>query len=272
MRMFNIDRGNQRRSCWPTPAGGSACSKRRQAAAEFNQGKPVRTQTYPNVHAGSRIDRRWTRPGRCSARPAIGDIDGDLEAEIVDSAGEHVYAWHLDGKAVKGFPVRLDPGTPGPRTAPRQPRQAGLHRLAHARATSTGWRAGDLRRRALDQHMYAWNGQGEELDGLPGQAQEDGTDTDQCRRREHQHRRGGRHRRRRAARDRGATNENGECVPTPGDPQDAFGLPQGGANARQRGDATGRMYALDADGTSSPAGHEARRPAARHPAVRRPRR
>ena len=41
--------------------------------------------------------------------PAIGDIDGDLEPEIVDSAGEHVYAWNADGTVVPGFPVRLDP-------------------------------------------------------------------------------------------------------------------------------------------------------------------
>ena len=29
--------------------------------------------------------------------PAIGDIDGDLEPEIVATAGEHLYAWDLDG-------------------------------------------------------------------------------------------------------------------------------------------------------------------------------
>ncbi len=42
------------------------------------------------------------------ASPAAGDLDGDGQPEIVAAAlDRHVYAWHLDGTPVAGFPVLL---------------------------------------------------------------------------------------------------------------------------------------------------------------------
>ena len=80
--------------------------------------------------------------------PAIGDIDGDLEPEIVDSAGEHVYAWEADGSAVPGLPGAARPGAlaaAGPH--PQQPHQARLHRVAGARRPERGRRPRDRGRR-----------------------------------------------------------------------------------------------------------------------------
>ena len=60
--------------------------------ARFNGGEPVHTDRSP-------LERHHPPPGvACPPReslrvPVIGDIDGDHEAEIVATAGEHVYAW-----------------------------------------------------------------------------------------------------------------------------------------------------------------------------------
>ncbi len=53
-------------------------------------------------------------PREALRTPAIGDIAGDVEPEIVSTAGEHVYAWQLDGDPVAGFPVRLNPALSQP--------------------------------------------------------------------------------------------------------------------------------------------------------------
>ena len=63
----------------------------------FNGGQPVRTRLYPNVHLGAGAYSAVDPPREVLRTPAIGDIDGDLEPEIVDSAGEHIYAWNADG-------------------------------------------------------------------------------------------------------------------------------------------------------------------------------
>jgi hypothetical protein len=99
--------------------------------------------------------------------PVIGDIDGDREAEIVDSAGERVYAWNRDGSVVAGFPVRLDPAfsEPADRT-----KQNHVKRGFHA-SPALGYLDGDGRLdiavSGMDQHLYAWDGDGDPLPGFP---------------------------------------------------------------------------------------------------------
>ena len=134
---------------------------------------------YPNVHSRTRIYRKVDPPREVLRTPAIGDIDGDLEPEIVDSAGEHVYAWHADGKAVKGFPVRLDPDNSRPEDRTKQNHVKRGFTASPTLSDLDGDGELEIFLPALDQHMYAWNGQGKELDGFPVKLQEDGTDTDQ---------------------------------------------------------------------------------------------
>lgn len=71
----------------------------------------VRTAEMAVDPAFSRDDRarqdsrNRTKPGFLAA-PALGDLDGDGDLEIVAAAMDrHVYAWHHDGTAVDGFPV-----------------------------------------------------------------------------------------------------------------------------------------------------------------------
>ena len=248
MRMFNVDRGNQLEIVLADSSGRlSVLDSDGKPQPSFNQGKAVRTQTYPNVHSGSRIYRKVDPPREVLRTPAIGDIDGDLEPEIVDSAGEHVYAWHLDGKAVKGFPVRLDPDNSRPEDRTKQNHvKRGF--TASPTLTDLDGDAGlEIFLPALDQHMYAWNGQGEELDGFPVKLQEDGTDTDQVP--------GAESINTAAVGDITGDDEPDIVAPTneidgassPGDPQDAFAQLVA-ANAANAAGTEGRLYGLDADG------------------------
>lgn len=56
---------------------------------------------------GAQDSRNRTKPGFLSS-PALGDLDGDGDLEVVAAAMDrHVYAWHHDGSTVAGFPVLL---------------------------------------------------------------------------------------------------------------------------------------------------------------------
>ena len=115
--------------------------------SSFNNGQPVRTRLYPNVHPGARVlRRRSTRRARCCARPRSATSTATWSPRSWTPAGEHVYAWEADGSAVPGFPVRLDPALSRP-AGPhaQQPHQARLHRLAGARRPERGRRPRDRR-------------------------------------------------------------------------------------------------------------------------------
>jgi hypothetical protein len=137
------------------------------ALQSFNAGQPVETRPYANVHRNAPSYDRVEPPREALRTPAIGDIDGDLEPEIVDSAGEHVYAWERDGSVVDGFPVRLDPSfsEPADRTRTNHVKRGFI-------ASPT---LGDLDRDGaleiiipgLDQRLYGWDGGGTPLPGFP---------------------------------------------------------------------------------------------------------
>ena len=121
--------------------------------------RPLRAGAEPSASTAS-----LPTPRESLRVPAIGDIDGDREAEIVATAGEHVYAWDLDGTRVAGLPGARRPGAlrslqaralPIPcfdaadrAITDRQPHQARLPRLAGARRPRRRRAARHRRRRA----------------------------------------------------------------------------------------------------------------------------
>jgi hypothetical protein len=41
-------------------------------------------------------------------QPAVGDLDGDGEPEIVATGSQAIYAWHIDGTPLRGWPVKAE--------------------------------------------------------------------------------------------------------------------------------------------------------------------
>jgi hypothetical protein len=133
----------------------------------FNGGQPVSTQVYPNVHPGAPPYASVQQPREVLRTPAIGDIDGDMEPEIVDTAGEHVYAWNADGSTVPGFPVRLDPAFSLPQDRTRNNHIKRGFTASPVLADLDADGKLDIVAAALDAHVYAWSGSGASLSGFP---------------------------------------------------------------------------------------------------------
>jgi hypothetical protein len=146
----------------------------------FNDGKPVLTEkTALARHHG--LPRSLPPPRDPMRVPAIGDINGDRQAEIVATAGEHIYAWNLDGSRVSGFPVRLDPALSDPCQpgAPHPCFDAADRAITTQNHIKRGFFGSpaladldddgrlDIVASALDQHLYAFDGKGHPLDGWP---------------------------------------------------------------------------------------------------------
>jgi hypothetical protein len=145
-----------------------------QPLTSFNNGQPVRAALYPNVHLGSPSYNAVDPPREVLRTPAIGDVDGDLLPEIVVSGGEHVYAWNDDGSAVDGFPVRLDPALSRPQDRNRNNHiKRGFSASAALGDLDDDGRL-DIVIPALDQHVYAWDGDGDALPGFPKKLQSPG--------------------------------------------------------------------------------------------------
>ena len=134
-------------------------------------GWPVTTRTMAQAAAHA------TTPGLSVLPPAreplrgpvVGDLTGDGVPEIVTTAGRHVYAWHADGSAVPGFPVRVDLGN----CRPEDQRQEDRHRkcgflagpaLARIEGPDEGLR---IVVPGLDGHLYALRADGSAVPGYP---------------------------------------------------------------------------------------------------------
>lgn len=104
------------------------------------------------------------------ATPAVGDIAGGQRPEVVAPALDgRVYAWHHNGRRVRGFPVRIDARRP-----PSPERDAAIY-ASPALAQLDGRGKLDIVVGAADGHVYAWDGRGRRLPGWPVEAR-DGDD------------------------------------------------------------------------------------------------
>lgn len=101
---------------------------------------------------------------------AVGDVRGGRRPEVVGAALDgRVYAWHHDGRRVRGFPVRIDARRP-----PSPERDAAIY-ASPALAQLNGRGKLDIVVGAADGRVYAWNGRGRRLRGWPVEAR-DGDD------------------------------------------------------------------------------------------------
>jgi hypothetical protein len=181
-RLYDVNGDNELDVILPTSSGelhvlGSGGSP----VQSFNDGRPVRTRVDRIAQEHLPAEDSLPPPRESLRVPAIGDIDGDREPEIVATAGEHVYAWNLDGTAVSGFPARLDPSLSDPCQpgAPHPCFNAADRAITSDNHLKRGFIGSpaladldgdgtlDVVAGALDQHVYAWNGQGQSLPGFP---------------------------------------------------------------------------------------------------------
>jgi hypothetical protein len=186
-RMWDVD-GDGRLDIVLADSSGAlrVLDDRGEAVAAFNRGRPVQTDLYANVHLGAasygrrrapcgrnkprscRHDVFALQPPRESLRtPAIGDVDGDLAPDIVDTAGEHIYAWHMDGTRLAGFPVRMDPNHSRPQDRSRSNHVKRGFIASPTLGDLDGDGVLDIVAPALDGWVYAINGHGGALLGWP---------------------------------------------------------------------------------------------------------
>jgi Ca2+-binding RTX toxin-like protein len=155
----------------------------------FNGGQPVLTDRYATEQHHP-IPAGVPTPHESLRVPAIGDIDGDRQPEIVATAGEHVYSWETDGTRTDGFPVRIDPALSDPCVTgvPKPCFDAADRAITSSNHIKRGIFGSpvladldgdsrlDIVTGAMDQHVYAWDGHGDPLPGFPAKLATAGAD------------------------------------------------------------------------------------------------
>ena len=197
-RLFDVDGDNELDVILATTSGElHVLNANGGPVNSFNGGQPVQTARYA-LEENHPVPGAVPTPRESPRVPAIGDIDNDLEAEIVMNAGEHVFAWDLDGTPVPGFQgnpgdAALDrnlsePCFGGPAAKPcfnKAERRIAFneddsHPDNHIKRGFLGSVAlADLNCNgglevvagAMDQHLYAWNGNGNLIPGFPKKLQ-----------------------------------------------------------------------------------------------------
>jgi hypothetical protein len=179
-RLVDLDADNRLEYLLPTSSGElHALRADGNASRAFNGGAPVRTDPYP-LSARHPAPGGLARPLEPLRTPAVGDVTGDGEPEVVATAGEHVYAWDRGGARL--FKRRIDPRLSepcrgGPAAKPCfTPAGRAIDRSNHikrgfigspALADLNGDRRLDIVAGSLDQHVYALDGRGRTIAGFP---------------------------------------------------------------------------------------------------------
>jgi hypothetical protein len=167
-RLYDLDGDNRLDVIEPSSSGDlRALRFDGEPLESFNGGRPVRTGLYTNARVNAPGYRSVPPPREPLRVPAIGDVDGDHEPEIVVSAGEHVYAWNADGSRVRGFPVRVNPdfSKPADRTKENHVKRGFIASPTLVDLDRDGRL--EIAIAALDQHLYAWDGRGDAVRGFP---------------------------------------------------------------------------------------------------------
>ncbi|MGH2953291.1 MAG: S8 family serine peptidase [Solirubrobacterales bacterium] len=178
-RLYDLDGDNELDILQPTSSGElHALHADGTPVESFNGGEPVSTDPYA-IAAAHPPPASLPTPGETLRVPAIGDIDGDLEAEIVATGGEHVYVWSLEG--VREQKIRLDPALSDPCVTgvPKPCFDAADRAITSENHIKRGFFGSpaladldgdgvlDIVAAALDQHLYAFTGEGDDLPGFP---------------------------------------------------------------------------------------------------------
>ena len=120
---------------------------------------------HPDNHLGSAHFAAF-EGGRAAliGTPAVGDLDGDGDVEIViGSLRGQLWAWHDDGTVVDGFPVEQDAVT---ETSPEALLDEGFF-SSPALADLDNDGDDDIVIGGMDQKVYAWDESGSPMNGFP---------------------------------------------------------------------------------------------------------
>jgi hypothetical protein len=99
--------------------------------------------------------------------PAVGDLDGDKQVEVVVTTYDgHVLAWHADGSAVKGFPVAVERQKARTQSDPDHLWDDGIFGAAVLADLDKDGKL-EVIVGAMDQNLYVWRHDGTPQPGFP---------------------------------------------------------------------------------------------------------
>jgi hypothetical protein len=191
-RLFDLDGDNELDILQATTSGEVKAMHADGSPVTSFSGGQVSTDRY-TLEKNHPVPGALPQPRESPRVPTIGDIDGDLEPEIVLTAGEHIYAWNHDGTKVDGFfnqqgepTTGVDPALSEPCiNVPKPCFNAADRRITSTNHIKRGFFGSpaladldcdgnlDVTSGAMDQHLYAWDGDGDPLPGYPTKLRSD---------------------------------------------------------------------------------------------------